>query len=177
MNCKEFPKRFQVDAEGVIHAATTYKRWLGRNVPYEEDAAATACGKYSKTYNLKQIDNTAVITCKACLKAMNLHEKPIYEKRYVLQEIESGFFFKKSSYSRSNWTEHFLDATLYKIKGALENANKITEFFDKNENKMSYNEFYAVGGKERKEKGYHSVTRFPHEKYKIRTVLLTLERE
>ena len=181
---KEFPKRAKTASGKVVHAAreyisrahSAYKFTAGSKelIDFPERILLyAACGQTSSE-NLKEIANTEPITCKSCMKAMDMHEKASFNVRHVLVEKESGYFYRKAGY-RKNWVKNFADATLYKVRAAAENNGIITEFFSDDGNKISHEEFYEVSYQERRAKGFNTKRRFVDEKYELKEVHLTLK--
>lgn len=179
---KEFPKRVKTHSGKVIHAAritisapyTYYSNEHGAITRPEKKTVFTACYQ-TPTNSLQEVDNTEVITCKKCMKAMGMLDKATFTKRYVLCEIESGYFFRKAGY-RKNWVNNFADATLYKVRAAAEKQGNILEYFDIEGNEMSRKAYYSILQAERRPKGMYMKERFAEEKYKIRIVNLTLDK-
>ncbi len=191
MHCRipiDWDKRFQLSKDGVVHAArtinvkttvqykynyTSHKQERVGTVP-AHDRLMSACSTYwSKDPNdFMEVANTTEITCKNCMKAMGI--KPTVapsNKRYVLMEVASGYFYKNGGYSTSVWQDDVMNATLYKTKKGARDNGKIS-FYMKGKKRLTSAEHWKIESKKEREKyKYHTEL---SDKYVVRAVQIKL---
>ncbi len=184
----DWTKRVQTYEKGVVHTARNihikkhYKwQWdtsLQRNVKGAlipaRDVPITACGRGGFDDNmLFEIANTTTITCKDCMSALGMSKtNKASNKRYVLMEKESGYFYKKGGWSSNRWQEDVMDATLYKIKKIAESHGNINRY-ERDGKKLTSKEYWNLGSKEERRK-YKQLKSFNSSKYEIKTLEIKL---
>lgn len=184
---KDYPFRVKMPGSKVVHAATSRKEGPDYRYMWDQDT-----GEYVKVkvknrrtvyeapcgcvdaYECKVVSSTEAITCKRCLKTISTEEEFSKDDyRYILQEKESGYFFRKSGWQKE-WVVDFRRATLYKSHHAAEgNGRREVYKHVGNGKEITVDEYRALPTDRKKFFGYASP--IDKKKYVVRKVRLVLE--
>jgi hypothetical protein len=186
---KDYPKRLRLD-NGAVHAAhmvhfnasssCRVDPFTGKSISTStpaHDEVIPACGRkysYAEKYGrYVEVDPTTPITCKNCLKKIGGEQVPSKAGcRFVLQEIESGYFFQKKGW-RGSFVEDINRATTYATETTAKTHGKKSFYEHKNSGKrIKYTEYRDLPQEEKK--SYKYGTEFDSETYAIREVELRL---
>lgn len=185
----DYPLRVSVGKSNVVHAAkmikrkaydrtrlnlTTGKYEVFEHLP-EREELITACVTYTGTgKKYIPVDQSVEITCKNCLRKMMGHEKvkqDVY--RYVLQEKESDYFYKKQGW-KNTWVADFRTATMYKSEHAAASKGRRSYYESKTGRKeLTHDEYRALSQNEKQNYAFRRVV--DRERYVVRRVRMELE--
>lgn len=109
---KDYPFRVKSPGSNIVHAAEEVK---GYGYQHNKRTVHRSLCRSTTVNNYELLPPTEKITCKRCLKIMGAQEEISKDNfKYILQERESGYFFKNSGWgSDKNWIKDFRRATIY----------------------------------------------------------------
>ena len=181
---KDQPLRVKLSKNGVTHAGdyfTTraYTQYSaanrdGEKIPSRE-VVRIACS-WKNVGKSKVVSNKEPITCKNCMKAMGMVDGPVFPDRFVIQNTETGEFFKNTRSRCSVWSADVTDAWFYKRKGDAKRQTQTTKYKLDDGRLVTYSELRQIhGGTILYADARKRSVRVDKPGYKIRKVKITLE--
>lgn len=169
---KDQPLRIRMTAKGVVHAGdmefrAAYTDGLGDKIP-SRYVPVRVCRYGSVPYHTV-IKPQTQITCKACMKMMGILEEPVFPKRYVVQEVSTGAFFKNTDSRCTSWSNALSDAFLYKHEHQARKRCMRNEWVGDDGTILQHTPTYKDGMKN------FRFRRVPTQDYIVRAVNIVLE--
>ena len=175
---KDQPVRIRLTKGGVVHAAaysdygpfTRYQHSTGRSeyVPKRKVLQIACRWKTLEGLDKFIVPNTEKITCKSCMKRMDMVEGPVSPKRYVVRNKDTGEFMKNTSSRCSGWSESLTDAFFFRTEHTARAKCKVMHYLV-GDKLMTYTEWAKAGRPSR------SYKRINDPNLEVKSVKFTLE--